>query len=36
MRFRPATRGGKPVRQLVAQQFRFRIDPAPQVVKQTS
>jgi TonB family protein len=36
MRFRPAKRGGKPVRQLVAQQFRFRIDPAPQVVKQTS
>jgi hypothetical protein len=27
MRFRPAKRGGKTVRQLVAQQFRFRIDP---------
>jgi TonB family protein len=36
MRFRPAKRAGKTVRQLVAQQFRFRIDPAPQVVKQVS
>lgn len=27
MRFRPATRGGKPVRQQVEQQFRFRIKP---------
>ena len=36
MRFRPAKRAGKTVRQLVAQQFRFRIDPAPQVVKQIS
>lgn len=31
MRFRPATRGGKPVRQLVEQKFRFRIAPASQV-----
>lgn len=29
MRFRPARRGGKRVRQLVAQQFRFKIAPAP-------
>ena len=36
MRFRPAKRAGKTVRQLVAQQFRFRIDPAPQIVKQIS
>jgi hypothetical protein len=36
MRFRPATRGGKTVRQLVEQQFRFRIAPAPQVVRQMS
>jgi hypothetical protein len=36
MRFRPAKRAGKTVRQLVAQQFRFRIDPAPQVIKQIS
>ena len=36
MRFRPAKRAGKTVRQLVAQQFRFRIVPAPQVVKQMS
>lgn len=28
MRFRPATRGGKPVRQQVAQQFRFQIRPS--------
>jgi TonB family protein len=27
MRFRPATKGGRPVRQLVEQQFRFRIRP---------
>jgi TonB family protein len=27
MRFRPATRGGKSVRQLVEQRFRFRIAP---------
>jgi TonB family protein len=36
MRFRPAVRAGKPVRQLVAQQFRFRIVPASQFVKQIS
>ncbi len=36
MRFRPATRAGKTVRQLVAQQFRFQITPAPQVAKQIS
>ena len=36
MRFRPAKKGGKPVRQLVAQQFRFRIDPAPEVAKRIS
>lgn len=36
MRFRPATRAGKAVRQLVEQQFRFRIVPPPQFVKQIS
>jgi hypothetical protein len=36
MRFRPARRGGKAVRQLVAQQFRFRIVPAAEMVKQMS
>ena len=36
MRFRPAIRAGKTVRQLVEQKFRFRIDPAPQVAKQIS
>ena len=36
MRFRPAMRRGKTVRQLVEQWFHFRIDPAPQVVKQVS
>jgi TonB family protein len=36
MRFRPARRGGKSVRQLVEQQFRFRITPASQVAKQIS
>jgi TonB family protein len=35
-RFRPAKRAGKTVRQLVAQQFRFHIEPAPQVGKQMS
>jgi TonB family protein len=29
MRFRPAKRGGKPVRQLVEQKFHFRIQPPP-------
>ena len=36
MRFRPAMRAGKTVRQLVEQRFRFRIAPAPQVAKQIS
>jgi TonB family protein len=36
MRFRPARRAGKKVRQLVAQQFRFRISPAPHEEKQIS
>jgi TonB family protein len=36
MRFRPAKRGGKTVRQLVAQQFRFSISPASQVAEQIS
>jgi TonB family protein len=35
-RFRPAKKAGKTVRQLVAQQFRFRLEPAPQVVRQIS
>ena len=32
MRFRPATRGGKVVRQLVEQRFNFRIAPAAESV----
>jgi TonB family protein len=36
MRFHPAKRGGKTVRQLVVQQFRFRIAPAPRPEKQMS
>jgi hypothetical protein len=36
MRFRPAKRGGKTVRQAVAQQFRFQIIPASQVAEQVS
>jgi TonB family protein len=36
MRFRPAKRAGKPVRQLVAQQFRFHIEPPPTVAKRMS
>ena len=36
MRFRPAKRGGKPVRQLVEQRFRFRIAPVPQVARRVS
>jgi hypothetical protein len=36
MRFRPAKRGGKSVRQLVEQQFRFHIQPAPVQAKQIS
>jgi hypothetical protein len=35
-RFRPAKRGGKAVRQLVAQKFSFRIEPAPRLDKQIS
>ena len=35
-KFRPAIRAGKTVRQLVEQKFRFRIEPARQVVKQIS
>jgi TonB family protein len=36
MMFHPARRGGRNVRQLVAQQFRFKITPAPQISKQMS
>jgi hypothetical protein len=36
MRFRPARRGPRPVRQLVQQQFRFRILPASQAANQLS
>jgi len=36
MRFRPALRHGKMVRQLVEQRFRFQIMPAPEIVKQVS
>jgi TonB family protein len=36
MRFRPARRGGKTVRQQVEQQFRFRIVPASQVTEHIS
>ena len=36
MRFRPARRAGKTVRQQVQQQFRFRIAPASQVAEQIS
>jgi TonB family protein len=36
MRFRPARRGGRPVRQLVEQQFRFKILPATQPSNQVS
>jgi TonB family protein len=36
MRFRPARRGGRIVRQLVQQQFRFRITPPPQSAEQMS
>jgi TonB family protein len=36
MRFRPARRAGKTVRQLVEQRFRFRIMPASQVAEQIS
>jgi Gram-negative bacterial TonB protein C-terminal len=36
MRFRPARRGGKPVRQLVEQWFRFRIAPESQTIDRAS
>ena len=36
MRFRPALRGGRPVRQLVEQRFTFRIAPPVQVGRQLS
>ena len=36
MRFRPAKRAGKTVRQLVEQRFKFRIAPAVQISKQIS
>jgi len=36
MRFRPALRGGRPVRQRVQQKFRFQISPAPELSKQIS
>ena len=36
MRFRPAKRGGKTVRQLVEQKFRFKIAPASELAKQIS
>jgi hypothetical protein len=36
MRFRPATRAGKNVRQLVEQKFRFRITPASELAEQVS
>jgi TonB family protein len=36
MRFRPARRGGKTVRQLVEQQFRFRIAPSAQAANQST
>ena len=36
MRFRPAKRAGKTVRQLVEQKFRFKIVPASELIKQIS
>jgi TonB family protein len=36
MRFHPATRGGRAVRQLVEQRFNFRIAPPAQVGRQLS
>jgi TonB family protein len=36
MRFRPARRDGKAVRQLVEQSFRFRIAPSPRAADQAS
>ena len=36
MRFRPAKRGGKAVRQLVSQRFRFQIQPSSQTADRNS
>jgi hypothetical protein len=36
MRFRPAIRAGRPVRQRVQQKFRFQIGPTPELPKQIS
>jgi hypothetical protein len=36
MRFRPALRGGRPVRQRVQQKFRFQIQPLPELTKPVS
>jgi hypothetical protein len=36
MRFRPARRAGRPVRQLVGQRFRFQVAPTPQLAEQVS
>ena len=36
MRFRPALRGGRPVRQRVQQKFRFQIEPPPELSKPIS
>ncbi len=36
MRFRPALRGGHPVRQRVQQKFRFKISPTPDLSRQIS
>jgi TonB-like protein len=36
MRFRPALRGGRPVRQRVQQKFRFEIQPLPELTKPVS
>ena len=36
MRFRPAKRGGKTVRQLVEQKFRFKIVPASELIERIS
>jgi hypothetical protein len=36
MRFRPAIRAGRPVRQRVQQKFRFQINPTPDLSKQIS
>jgi hypothetical protein len=36
MRFRPAKRAGKPVRQLVEQKFRFKLVPPSELVERIS